>query len=171
MSEFSSILQLKKERKEVEEELIFLGFEAGTQSYALGVFAVREILRIPKIYSLPRVPSFVKGVIDLRGAILPVIDFKERLELGSVDPAKGRVVVVVINNTSVGLLVDAVEEVFRSLPDQIKPPPEMFDKPAFRFIDGMVRFGDRLYLLLNPLDLLTPKEVDTLESQSWSPRK
>ena len=70
MSEFSSVLQLKKERKEIEEELIFLGFAVGAQSYALGVFAVREILRIPKIYSLPRVPSFVKGVIDLRCVIL-----------------------------------------------------------------------------------------------------
>jgi purine-binding chemotaxis protein CheW len=168
---FSSILQLKKEHKEAEEELIFLGFTAGTQAYALGVFAVREILRVPRIYSLPRVPAFVKGVIDLRGAILPVIDFKERLDLGSVDPQKGRVVVVVIGSTSVGFLVDTVEEVFRSAPDQIKPPPKMFDKPHLQFIDGMVRFGDRLYLLLNPPDLLTPQEVDTLETQSWSPKK
>ena len=168
MAQFASLFQLKKERHQVEEERLFLGFTVGDQAYATEVFLIKEILKIPRIYSLPKVPAFVKGVIDLRGSILPLIDLKERLGLGSVNLKKGRVIVMIPGNRPIGLLVDAVIEVFRTVPKEIKPPPEMFHQPHLQFIRGMVRVGEQLYLILNPKELLTPQEFSTLENHNWT---
>lgn len=171
MAQFASLFQLKKERHQAEEERLFLGFTVGEQSYATEVSLIKEILKIPRIFSLPKVPAFVKGVIDLRGAILPLIDLKERLGLGSVNLKKGRVIVMVPGNRPIGLLVDTVVEVFRTVPKEIKPPPEMFRQPHLQFIRGMVRVGDQLYLILDPRELLTPQEFSSLESQVWTAPK
>ena len=69
---FRSLFDLKKDRAHREEEVLFLGFSVGDQSYAVRIPSVREILKVPRLYSLPKVPAFVKGVMDLRGQILPV---------------------------------------------------------------------------------------------------
>lgn len=164
----SSLFQLKKERAQVEEERLFLGFTAGDQAYAVAVDAVREILRVPKIFTLPRVPAFVKGVFDLRKTIVPVLDLKERLGLGAVEPKKGRIIVLVPGNKPLGVLVDTVLEVFRTPEGAILPPPDMLDPAQIGFISGMVRTKDHLYLLLDPKAILTPKEFRTLETRSWT---
>jgi purine-binding chemotaxis protein CheW len=88
--------------------------------------------------------------------------------LGSVNLKKGRVIVMVPGNRPIGLLVDTVVEVFRTVPKEIKPPPEMFRQPHLQFIRGMVRVGDQLYLILNPRELLTPQEFSSLENHAWT---
>lgn len=168
MAQFASLFQLKKDRNQIEEERLFLGFSVGDQAYSTEVSLIKEILKIPRIFSLPKVPAFVKGVIDLRGSILPLIDLKERLGLGSVSLKKGRVIVMIPGNRPIGLLVDTVVEVFRTVPKEIKPPPEMFNQPHLKFIRGMVRVGEQLYLILNPKELLTPQEFSTLENHNWT---
>jgi purine-binding chemotaxis protein CheW len=168
VAQFSSLFQLKRERAKPEEERLFLGFTAGDQAYATDVAAVREILRIPRIYTLPKVPSFVKGVIDLRGVVMPVLDLKERLGMGPVDLKKGRVIVVVPGNKPLGILVDTVVEVFRTSPKAILPPPEMLEEGQLGFIEGMVRVDAHLYLVLNSRTMLTPREFKTIESRTWS---
>ncbi len=169
MAQFASLFQFKKERIQESADRLFLGFAAGTQAYALEVSSVREILRIPKITSLPKVPSFVKGVIDLRGAILPVLDLRERLGLGTVDPKKGRVVVMLPGGSqALGLLVDSATEVFSAPPEDVLPPPEALRRPQLTFIEALLRTPAELYLLLKPDTLLTPKEFEALESHAWS---
>lgn len=167
MPQFASLFQLKKERTKADQELLFLGFAVGGQSYAVSVNIVREILKIPRIYTMPKVPSFVKGVIDLRGSILPLVDLRERLSLGPVDLKKGRVVVIVPGNKPLGLLVDTVSEVFSTTPKGIKQTPEMFRQPHLQFIQGMVRMDEQLYLIMDPKGLFTPQELTTLETQAW----
>lgn len=172
MAGLAGTIQAKKSAASEAVELLFLGFAAGEQAYALGIFAVGEILKIPKIYSLPKVPAFLKGVIDLRGAIVPVLDFRERLGQGAVDLKTGRVVVALLGGKTAGLLVDSVEEVFRATPSDIKQTPDVYKKPGLEFIQGMTRVGDHLYLLIDPSILLTPEEVASLSRQGgWSPAK
>lgn len=168
MSQFSSLFQLKKDRVKPAEERLFLGFATGDQSYAVVVDSVREILRIPRIFTLPKVPAFVKGVIDLRGTVMPVMDLKERLGLGTVDLKRGRVIVLVPGNQPLGVLVDSVVEVFKTPVKEILPPPDMLDQSQLAFIEGMVRVQEHLYLLLNARSILTPKEFKTLETHTWS---
>jgi purine-binding chemotaxis protein CheW len=169
VAQFASLFQFKKERVREEGERLFLGFDAGDQAFALEVSCVREIVRVPKITSLPKVPAFVKGIIDLRGEILPVLDLKERLGLGSVDNRKGRAVVMVPGgNQPLGLLVDAATEVFGAGPGDILPPPEALRQPQLAFIEAVVRTPGRLYYLLKPGSLLTAKEFQALEARPWS---
>lgn len=171
MAQFASLFQFKRERVRQDPERLFLGFTAGGQGYALEVSTVREILRIPKITSLPRVPSFIKGVIDLRGSILPILDLRERLGLGTVDPKKGRIVVMLPGGSQpLGLLVDAATEVVKAAPEDILPPPEALQAPQMDIIESVLRAPGQLYLLLRPQSILTRKEFEVLEAQPWSRR-
>lgn len=167
---FRSLFDLKKDRVHREEEILFLGFSVADQSYAVKIPFVREILKVPRLYSMPKVPAFVKGVMDLRGQILPVVDLKERLDLGPVDAKKGRVVVLSAGRCPLGFLVDKVREVFSVPSEALRSAPEVFQQPHMDFIEGMVRSGEALYLLLNPSRVLTPREMKTLESQAWTGR-
>lgn len=169
MAQFASLFKFKREHVQEDTERLFLGFTAGGQSYALEVSGIREILRIPKITSLPKVPAFVKGVVDLRGAILPLLDLRERLGLGTVDLKKGRVVVMVPGGSQpLGLLVDAATEVFKAGPADILPPPEAVQQPQLSFIESVIRTPGQLYFLLRPKAILTAKEFQSLEARPWS---
>lgn len=168
MAEFLDSLGEKKRHTAEKEDLLFLGFGVHDQFYGLGIFAVKEILKIPEIFPVPKAPAFIKGIMDLRGTIIPILDFKERLGFGSVDLAKGRVIVAVLNGKHLGLLVDSAEEVFHARVSEIKASPEMFSRNQNGFIQGMVHLKERMYLILNPGRLLTSSEKNTLESRTWT---
>jgi purine-binding chemotaxis protein CheW len=155
--------RLKAVQKE-EEDLLFLGFMAADQAYALHINFVKEIFRIPRIFSLPQTPAFLKGVIELRGHILPILDLKERFNLGTVHHKKGRIIVVTVSNQMIGLLVDKVTEVFPTSPKEIRPTPQVIHKSILPFIEGIVLVKEQLYYILNPKNLLSPKEYRMLES-------
>lgn len=167
MSEIAGLLR-SRVAPSAEKERLFLGMEVVDQAYALEVGLVREILKIPRIYSLPKVPAFLKGVIDLRGTILPVVDFRERLGYGPVDLKKGRVVVASIGSAAVGLLVDAVVEVFSVLEGELKPPPSMVKGQRLEFIEAMAKREARLYLVLAARSLFSAQEFASLEGAAWS---
>ena len=98
------------------------------------------------------------------------MDLKERLDLGPVDPKKGRVVVLNAGGHPLGFLVDRVLEVFSTATSALKAAPEVFRQPHMAFIQGMVRSGESLYLLLDPESVLTPKELNTLQAQARDAR-
>ncbi len=154
----------KIQSQKKEEEILFLGFMASDQAYALHINYVREILKIPKIFTLPQTPSFLKGVVELRGNILPVLDLKERLSLGSVHHKKGRIIVVTISGQSLGILVDRVTEVFPANKGEIKPTPSVIQKSILPFIEGIVMVKEQLYYILSPMNLLTQREYEMLET-------
>lgn len=169
MSGPQSLFRFKKGRTETDQARLFLGFLAGGQAYALEVGTVREIVRIPKITSLPKVPSFVKGVIDLRGSILPILDLREKLGLGTVDLKKGRAVVMVPGGACpIGLLVDSVLEVLKSSPEDILDPPSALRQSELAFIESVLRTPERLYYLIRPDSILTEKEFLALEAGQWT---
>lgn len=164
-----SLFALKKPQAQREEEVLYLGFTASDQAYALPIACVREILRIPRIHTFPKVPAFVKGVVDLRGTILPVVDLRERLGTGSVDRGRGRILVLVPQNQPLGLLVDRAVEVFPVTGELMKPTPELLQRAPVPFLGGLVPHGDMLYYVMDPGLLLTPKEFEALETHAWAP--
>ena len=167
MSGAESLFALKKQPSAAADETLYLGFTAADQAYALPIAVVREILRIPRIHTFPKVPPFVKGVVDLRGAILPVVDLRERLGLGTVDRAKGRILVLVPQTQPMGLLVDRAVEVFPCDGEVMKPTPDLLQQAPVPFLAGLVPRGEVLYYVLDPGLLLTPKEFETLETHPW----
>jgi len=132
-----------------QKEIEMLSFRLGGEEYAVLVADVREVLKMFQLTSVPNTPEYILGVMSLRGTMLPIMDLCRRFGLpAGVQDQKSRIVVVSSADEEVGLLVDRVTGVFSILPDDIKPAPENLEQGA-EFLRGIVRKGDRLYILLD----------------------
>jgi purine-binding chemotaxis protein CheW len=130
-------------------EVELLSFRLGGEAYAVWVKDVREVLTIRELTLVPNAPSYMLGVTSLRGAMLPVIDLCKRLGLApGLRDEKSRIIVVSPDEEDVGLIVDRVTGVVRTMPDTIKPTPENIEQGG-EFLRGIVRKDDTLYILLD----------------------
>ena len=119
------------------------------ESYALAVLKVREIIRMQKITPVPQMPEFVKGVINLRGRIIPVVDLRDRFGMPETEPTKEpRIVVAERSSTRVGLIVDGVSEVLLLRTESVETTPEVAAGADAEYLRGIAKLGDRLVLLL-----------------------
>ncbi len=127
-----------------------LTFTLDGEAYALPILAVQEIKGGAPVTRVPNTPAYVRGVMNLRGTIVPVIDLRTRLGLPEAAPeAFAVIVVVMVAGRSVGLIVDAVSDVLDLAGGDLEPVPEFGGDVDPRFITGVARAGDRLILLLN----------------------
>lgn len=133
----------------------FLTFVLGLETYALDIRHVREIIGMQKITTVPDVPAYIKGVINLRGKVIPVMDvrIRFRLPLREYDD-RTCIIVIHVREWSVGLVVDRVSEVLDIPPHQIEPPPRVGGATSARFLEGMGKVGDQVRLVLNAEELL-----------------
>lgn len=157
------------------ETRALLRMAVGAEVLALPIAAVREILQAPRLTPLPRTPEFVRGVMNLRGAVVPVIDLAVRLA-GTQDSAVGQaalsrrscVVVVELTGTDaervpvIGLLVDAVHEVFDACAGEIEPVPPLGTRIGAEFLAGMARARGQVVALLALERVLASAELSAL---------
>jgi purine-binding chemotaxis protein CheW len=144
-------------------ELQLVCFRMGGEEFALSIMRVREIVRPLRIVRVPRAPSFVEGVVNLRGAILPVIDLRARLGLArSDDDRLTRFLVVALGRSMVVFVVDEVNEVLRAELGQVLAAPEMVRVVDASYLLGVLPVGDRLVMLLHPERVLSAAERDEL---------
>jgi purine-binding chemotaxis protein CheW len=137
----------------------YLTFVIGKEDYGIEIRFVTEIIGIQSITKVPDMPSYVKGVINLRGKVIPVMDV--RLRFGVEErPYDDRtcIVVININEQPVGLIVDRVLEVLDIPGSEIEPPPRMRKGRGNRFIQGMGKVGDQVKILLDANKLLFNEE-------------
>jgi len=139
----------------VEATAQFLTFTLGEDVFAMDIRTVREIIQYGPMTTVPLMPSFVRGVINLRGAVVPVIDLQSRF--GRPRATIGKKTCIVIfdavrdgERVELGLLVDAVSEVIDITPDQIEPPPNFGSAVRRDFIQGMGKVGTRFVIILDP---------------------
>ena len=149
------------EEEEDTQENKFLTFIIGKEDYGIEIRHVTEIIGIQNITEVPDMPPHVKGVINLRGKVIPVMDV--RLRFGVEErPYDDRtcIIVININEQPVGLIVDRVLEVLDIPENEIEPPPKMNMKKgkSNRFIQGMGKVGDQVKILLNANRLLYDEE-------------
>lgn len=117
----------------------FIAFHVGEQTYCIDIITVREIRGWTPATPLPHAPSFVRGVINLRGSVLPVVDLAARLGLPIKEPtARHAVIVVQSNGQIVGLLVEAVSNIMTISPEAIQPTPEVASELSRSFLQGIV---------------------------------
>lgn len=142
-------------------------FQVGRNFYALDIMTVKEVINPPAITSLPHAPSFVEGIIELRGTFLPVIDLRKRfgIELLAQDY---KIVVAMMGGRQVGLVVDAIDEVSRIDPTMVQPTPDIAVGPKSRFFIGLVKLGERVVVLLDVEQILSGEEHDQLAGMSLS---
>ncbi len=143
----------------------FISFSIGEEEYGLDLLRVKEVIRKRPITWLPKAPSFVKGIVNLRGDVIPIIDLRARFGLGSCeDTAQTRVIVVEIGGRLTGLVVDSASQVVRISEDQIDPPPPMSGGLEQDLITGVGKLDDQLVILLNTDSILTVDEKTALSS-------
>lgn len=146
------------EHTKAEQELQLVTFRLANEEYGLPITKVREINRLVPVTKLPQTPSFMEGIINLRGRIIPVIDLRKRFQM-SVAPHDDdtRIIIVDISGQIVGVTVDAVTEVVRLHTANIEPSPATVALDS-QYIDGVGKIDDRLIILLNIDKVLTNQE-------------
>jgi len=143
----------------------------GQQFYALDIMCIKEIIRLLPIVSVPKAPAYVDGVINLRKAIIPVVDLRSRfgLETAPESEKKRRIVICNIDRRIVGLLSDEVTEVVSCLSEDVRPTPYYLSGPEAEFFPGVCRKGEQLMMLLDPRKLLaSEKHIDMSSLETTS---
>ena len=140
--------------EESSRELV--SFRAGDQEYCVDIMAVREIRGWTPATPLPQTPSYVCGVINLRGAVLPIVDFNNRLGRPPAEPSARHVIIVThIGSRLVGLLVDAVSDILTVTSDMVQPAPDVACDTVRAFVRGILAIDGRMISLV-ALDRILP---------------
>jgi purine-binding chemotaxis protein CheW len=158
---------LKRQDQEQEEDTLkgrYLIFSVGSELYGMEIRYITEIIGLQPITQVPEMPEYVKGVTNLRGKIIPVIDARLRFHK-AVREYDDRTCIIVIDTTiiSIGLIVDSVAEVLSMQDDDIAPPPDI-NKGGHKYIKGIGKAGGSVKLLLDCQRLLTEDEQDAISA-------
>ena len=141
----------------------YLTFHLAGEDYGIEIAYVTEIIGIQRITDVPDMPEFVRGVINLRGKVIPVMDVRIRFGLESRDYDERTCIVVVdIDNTAVGLVVDEVSEVADIPESQVEPPPKTGKGTSSRFLKGMGKMDDEVKILLDVSRILYDEELEQI---------
>jgi len=136
-----------------------ISFCVGEQEFCVDIMSVREIRGWTPAMPMPQAPSYLLGVIDLRGAVLPILDLSERLGLGSSKPTKNNVIIVVqIGSLVAGLLVDGMRDILTLVPDTVQAVPDIGTDDVRRFVSGLLPMEGRLISVIE-LDQIVPREA------------
>ena len=136
-----------------------VSFRLANEEYGVDIMRVQEIILMGQITRMPEVPEYICGLINLRGHVLPIIDLRRRfaLPVGENDEHT-RIIVVNVNRQTIGIVVDAVNEVLRINPDQAEPPPSSVAGIDHDYIRALIKFKDKLLILLNIENVLSHEE-------------
>src|SRR5436305_10898276 len=127
----------------------YITFRIGAQYYCIDIMSVREIRGWTPATALPRAPAFVRGVINLRGVVLPIIDLADRLGFAPTEPTARHVIIVAQTGRQiVGLLVDAVSDIINMAADRVQPTPDVGSEAARAFVLGVMAVDDRMISLI-----------------------
>jgi len=140
-----------------------ISFAVGEEEYGLDILKVKEVIRIREITRLPKAPSFVRGIINLRGDVIPIVDLRDRFGLENKEYTEmTRVIVVDVESKLVGMVVDSASQVVRIPEDQIDPPPPIVGGLSAEYIKGVGKIDQRLVILLNIDRILSDPEKEEL---------
>jgi purine-binding chemotaxis protein CheW len=127
----------------------YLAFHLGDEEYALDIKKISEIIKVREFTDIPRAPEYVLGIISLRGVVVPVFDLRVRLNLGRSELlTTSRIVVCQIEDLTVGLLVDSINQVVNLVDDDIEPPPGVLSGLDREMVFGIGRYQGRMIILL-----------------------
>ncbi|MFW6180229.1 MAG: chemotaxis protein CheW [Spirochaetota bacterium] len=154
--------QIESQLNEETDQII--SFVVGRENFGVLIREVKEVIRIREITRLPKAPDFVKGVINLRGDVIPVIDLREKFSMEVEDYTDmTRVIVVEVDGKSIGMVVDSVSHVLRLSRDQIDPAPPLVGGLAGEYIKGVGKLDEKLIILLNIERILSHEEKIELD--------
>lgn len=149
----------------------YLTFNLGNEIFGANVAKVLNILEMTKITKVPKAPSYMKGVINLRGSVLPLIDTRIKFDMGETEYTPNTCILVLDINMNgetvhVGALVDSVQEVIEIDEAGIQPPPSIGSKYKSEFIEGMAKINEDFIMLLNMDLIFSSSELSLLKETS-----
>ncbi len=138
----------------------FLTFTLGAEEYAIDILKVQEIRGYDAVTTIANSPAFIKGVINLRGTIVPIVDLRIKFKLGKVEYTPFTVVIILnIGGRVVGMVVDSVSDVIALEPGQIRPAPEFSSSVDTAFILGLGTVGERMLIVVDIQRLMLSREM------------
>jgi len=157
----------------ITEAAQYITFRLGDELFAIGVSQVREVLEIGRVTHVPTAPEYMRGVVNVRGKAIPVVDLRQRFGLSrGADTLHTRIVVMELDldgeSTVVGGVADSVHEVIELEPAQIEPPPRIAMRWRTEFIRGMGRRGDDFIIILDIDAVFSSQEIALVESKAQS---
>ncbi|MBI5657628.1 MAG: chemotaxis protein CheW [Geobacter sp.] len=147
------------------DSLHMVGFTVGGEEFCIDILKVQEIIRMVDITVMPNAPDYVEGVINLRGKIIPIIDFRKRMHLpfaDNINEQNRRIVVVSFGKVTVGLVVDKVSQVMKLNADQVSATPDVIKGFDSECLMGVGRAADRLLILLDVEKMFRQDEFEGL---------
>ncbi len=162
------------EKMRTAEMAQFVNFRLRDEEYGVDIGSVREITRVVDISHIPESPSFIEGVTNLRGQIIPVVDLAKQFGLAPQEklPESARIVVTEVKGQTVGMIVDEVPEVIKISEENIEPTPELIQTEIRKdYIKGVGKLENRLIVLLDLEKILAPHELEEVAKVNKSPLK
>jgi len=145
----------------------FLTFRLGAEEYAIEILKVQEIRGWETPTAIANTPEFIKGVINLRGIIVPIVDLRLKFRLGQAQYDEFTVVIILsVARRVIGIVVDAVSDVITLLPAQMRPAPEFGAALDTRFITGLGTVGERMLILTDIERLMTSRDMQLIENHT-----
>ncbi len=147
----------------------YLSFKLEAEIFALGITQVREVLEFDKVTKVPQTPEMMRGVINLRGSVVPVIDLKLKFGMGPTEKTVNTCVIIVEldldgETALIGALADSVQEVIDLEPSQIEPPPRIGTRLNTELIRGMGKRGDDFIIILEIKKVFTMDDLELLQN-------
>ena len=146
-------------------------FQLGNEQYGIDIMEVNEIWKVEAIRAIPNAPSYVEGIFDLRGDIVPVINLHRRfhikkIQMSEEDELLSGSIIININNTKIGIIIDKVLRVVSVELDQIQPPPQLLSGIGAEYIQGVVPAEEGYLIILDIQRLFDPKELQQISVMS-----
>ncbi|MFB3813886.1 MAG: chemotaxis protein CheW [Terriglobales bacterium] len=152
------------------KDLHLVGFRIGTETFAVPISLVHEIVRVPEITAVPEAPDCVEGVINLRGKIIPVLDLRKRFGEPTIENGKkNRILVAEVEGKRVGLMVDAASEVLKIPPSEVEAAPNVFETGELNYVTGVGKLHGRLVILVDLTKVLQRGDLRRLTDLEPAP--
>ena len=146
----------------------YLTFTLGEEKYAIDVSKVKEVLELVSITRVPKTPEFMKGVINLRGSVVPVIDLRLKFDLDELEDTVDTCIIVLEikledETIVIGAVADSVQEVIELTPENIEPAPKIGTRLNTDFLNGMGKYNDKFLMVLNIDKVFTSEDLSVLQ--------
>ena len=155
------------EKKITEQEGKYLAFILNNETYGIEILRVREIIGLMDVTTVPQTPEYMKGVINLRGKVIPVIDLRLKFSMQEKEHTDETCVIVVeVNNTSIGIIVDSVSEVLEITRGEIEESPHFGQDIDTSYIMGLGKVKEKIVILLDIEEILSSEELDMVNQHT-----